>query len=126
MSTLLLVIACFSAAAQPTFCFALEDEPLVTVETAAEAANLNADSQRVKVVMRDYATLETVFKRAPHLRWLEIHHPGHKMPLKSFKLLAKFKNLEQVYFSGDPFMSDEKFAELGKLHRLKTLNISLP
>lgn len=108
------------------FCLPLEDEPLLTVKTAAEAAKLNTDSKRVMVVMRDYETLETVFKKAPNVRWLEINYPGHEMALKSFTLLAKFKKLEELHLKGDPRLNDKKFAALGSLHRLNSLHLALP
>ena len=106
--------------------FGVEDEPQVVVETVAEAGRLDRDSTRVKVVLRDHETLETVLEKAPNIRSLIINHPGHKMPLESIKLLASFKKLEEFHFHGDPFLSDDKFKELGKLHRLKSLKMALP
>ena len=109
-----------------TFLLAVDDEPLVVVAKPAEAARLDATSERVIVMLRDHETLVTVLEKAPNVRQLEINHPAHKMPLESVKLLASFKKLEELYFHGDPFLNDEKFKELGKLHRLKTLKMSLP
>ena len=109
-----------------TLLLGVENEPQVVVTNVTEAARLDADSQRVKVVLRDHETLVAVLKKAPNVRLLEITHPGHKMPLESIKLLASFKKLEEFHFRGDPFLSDEKFVELGKLHRLKTLKLALP
>ena len=104
----------------------VEDEPLVVVQNVAEATRLDKDSKRVQVVLHDHETLETVLKKSPNIRNLVVIHPGHKMPLESIKLLANFKELEELSFRGDPFLSDEKFKELGKLHRLKSLKMSLP
>ena len=104
----------------------VENEPLVVVRNVAEAAHLDVDSTRVQVLLRDHETLATVLEKAPNIRSLVVNHPGHKMPLESFKLLASFKKLEELYFHGDPFLSDEKFKELGQLRRLKSLKMSLP
>ena len=109
-----------------TLCLLAADEPLVVVNNAAEATALKADTQRVRIVMRDHQTLATVFKQVPSLKYLNLHHPGHRMPLESIKLLARFKKLETLHFEGDPFLSDEKFALLGKLEQLKTLHMALP
>ena len=109
-----------------TLLLGVEDEPQVVVENVAGAARLDADSQRVKIVLRDHETLVALLKKVPNVRQLEIIHPGHKMPLESIKLLASFKKLEQLHFRGDPFLSDEKFVGLGKLHRLTTLKMALP
>jgi hypothetical protein len=109
-----------------TLLLGIEDEPLVVVKNVAEAARLDRDSKRVQVLLRDHETLETVLKKAPDLHILVVNHPGHKMPLESIKMLASFKKLEELHFHGDPFLSDEKFEELGKLHRLKSLKMSLP
>lgn len=109
-----------------TLCLAAVDGTVVTVNNPAEAAALKADTQRVRIVMKDHETLATVFKKAANLRYLELHHPGHRMPLESFKLLTKFKKLETLHFTGDPFLSDEKFSLLGKLSQLKTLHMALP
>jgi len=109
-----------------TLLLGVENEPQVLVQNVAGAAILDADTQRVTVVLRNHETLVAVREKAPNVRQLEIRHPGHKMPLESFKLLASFKKLEELHFRGDPFLSDEKFKELGKLHRLKTLKMALP
>jgi hypothetical protein len=109
-----------------TLLLGVENEPPVIVSTVTEAARLDTNSQRVIVVLRDHKTLATVFEKAPNLRQLEIRHPGHRMPLESFKLLASFKKLEELNLRGDPFLSDEKFKELGKLHRLKSMKMDLP
>ena len=103
----------------------VEDEPLVVVQNVAEAARLDRDSTRVQVMLRDHETLTTVLEKAPNLHSLVVNHPGHKMPLESFKLLASFKKLEELNLRGDPFLSDEKFKELGKLHRLKSIKMEL-
>jgi hypothetical protein len=109
-----------------TLLLGVENEPPVDVQNVAGVARLDANSQRVKVVLRDHETLVAVLKKVPNVRQLEIIHPGHKMPLESIKLIASFKKLEELYLRGDPFLSDEKFVELGKLHRLKTLKLALP
>ena len=108
------------------FCLAAADAPIVEVTNVAEAAALKADTQRLRIEMKDHQTLATVFKQVPNLRTLYLHHPGNKMPLESFKLLGKFKKLETLHLTGDPFLSDEKFALLGKLSQLKTLHMALP
>ena len=109
-----------------TLLLGVENEPQVVVQNVAEAVILDVNTQRVTVVLRNHETLVAVLEKAPNVCQLEIHHPGHKMPLESFKLLASFKKLEELNFRGDPFLSDEKFKELGKLHRLKTLKMALP
>ena len=109
-----------------TLLLGVETEPQVVVQNVAEAALLDVNTQQVTVVLRDHKTLVAVLEKAPNVRQLEIRHPGHKMPLESFKLLASFNKLEELNFRGDPFLSDEKFKELGKLHRLKTLKMALP
>ena len=98
----------------------LADDPpaLVVVETVAEALQLDASTQRLKVVLRDHETLEAVFKRVPDLH---IEHPGNRMPIESIRLLREFKKLKRLDFRGDPFLSDEKFVELGKLEQIKSL-----
>ena len=109
-----------------TLCLLAVDDPPVTVTNPAEAAELKADTRHVIVEMDDHETLATVFRRVPKLRRLDLSHPGNKMPLESFKLLARFKNLESLKFEGDPFLSDEKFALIGQLHQLNSLSMSLP
>tara|TARA_B100000809_G_scaffold156196_1_gene153527 strand:+ start:2035 stop:2385 length:351 start_codon:yes stop_codon:yes gene_type:complete len=113
------------------FLFALlvlgvEDEPLIVVENVAEAGRLDGDSTRVQVVLRDHETLQKVLEKAPNIRSLVVNHPGNKMPLESIQLLARFKKLEKFHLHGDPFLSDDKFKELGKLHHLKSLKMALP
>jgi hypothetical protein len=107
-------------------CLVAADPPIVEVTNVAEAAALKADAQRVRIVMKDHQTLATVFKQVPNLKYLNLDHPGHRMPLESFKLLGKFNKLKTLHFEGDPFLSDEKFALLGKLSQLKTLHMALP
>ena len=99
--------------------------PLVVVETVAEALQLDASTQRLKVVLRDHETLAAVFKRVPDLADLLIDHPGNRMPIESIRLLREFKKLNRLEFRGDPFLSDEKFVELGKLEQIKSLRLVL-
>ena len=99
--------------------------PLVVVETVAEALQLDASTQRLKVVLRDHETLAAVFKRVPDLPDLFIDHPGNRMPIESIRLLREFKKLNRLEFRGDPFLSDEKFLELGKLEQIKSLRLRL-
>jgi len=105
----------------------LADDPpaLVVVETVAEALQLDASTQRLKVVLRDHETLVTVLKRVPDLADLHLDHPGNRMPIESIRLLREFKKLERLDFRGDPFLSDEKFVELGKLEQIKSLRLVL-
>ena len=105
----------------------LADDPpaLVVVETVAEALKLDASTQRLKVVLRDHETLVTVLKRVPDLADLHLDHPGNRMPIESIRLLREFKKLERLDFRGDPFLSDEKFVELGKLEQIKSLRLVL-
>jgi hypothetical protein len=106
--------------------FGVEEEPLIVVENVSEAARLDGDSRQVQVLLRDHETLEKLLEKAPNIRSLVVNHPGHKMPLESIQLLARFKKLEELDFHGDAFLSDDKFKELGKLHRLKSLTMALP
>jgi len=99
--------------------------PLVVVETVAEALKLDASTQRLKVVLRDHQTLAAVFKRMPDLTDLHLIHPGNRMPIESIRLLREFKKLKRLEFRGDPFLSDEKFIELGKLEQIKSLRLRL-
>ena len=105
----------------------LADDPpaLVVVETVAEALQLDASTQRLKVVLRDHETLAAVFKRVPDLPDLHIEHPGNRMPIESIRLLREFKKLKRLDFRGGPFLSDEKFVELGKLEQIKSLRLRL-
>lgn len=106
----------------------LADDPLpprVVVETVAEALKLDASSQRLKVVLRDHETLVAVWKRIPDLTDLHLDHPGNRMPIESIRLLREFKKLKRLEFRGDPFLSDEKFVELGKLEQIKSLRLVL-
>jgi len=97
----------------------------VIVETVAEAQRLDARTQRVKIVMRDHDTLAAVLKKAPGILELAIDFPGNRMKLESIVLLQEFKKLRRLDFRGDPFMSDRKFAALGKLECLKSLRLAL-
>lgn len=99
--------------------------PLVVVETVAEALQLDASTQRLKVVLRDHETLAAVLKRVPDLADLHLDHPGNRMPIESIRLLREFKKLNRLEFRGDPFLSDEKFLELGKLEQIKSLRLVL-
>ena len=99
--------------------------PLVVVETVAEALQLDASTQRLKVVLRDHETLAAVLKRVPDLADLHLDHPGNRMPIESIRLLREFKKLNRLEFRGDPFLSDEKFLELGKLEQIKSLRLRL-
>jgi hypothetical protein len=105
----------------------LADDPpaLVVVETVAEALQLDASTQRLKVVLRDHETLVAVLKRVPDLPDLHIDHPGNRMSIESIRLLREFKKLKRLEFRGDPFLSDEKFIELGKLEQIKSLRLRL-
>ena len=105
----------------------LADDPpaLVVVETVAEALQLDASTQRLKVVLRDHETLVAVLKRVPDLADLHIDHPGNRMPIESIRLLREFKKLQRLEFRGDPFLSDEKFIELGRLEQIKSLRLRL-
>lgn len=106
----------------------LADDPLpprVVVETVADALKLDASSQRLKVVLRDHQTLAAVLKRVPELADLHLDHPGNRMPIESIRLLKEFKKLKRLEFRGDPFLSDEKFVELGKLEQIKSLRLVL-
>ena len=109
-----------------TLLLGVENEPQVVIQDVAGAVILDVNTRQVTVVLRDHKTLVAVLEKAPNVRQLELRHPGHKMSLESFKLLASFKKLEELNFRGDPFLSDEKFVELGNLHRLKTLKMALP
>ncbi|MFP6753256.1 MAG: hypothetical protein VB855_16355, partial [Pirellulaceae bacterium] len=60
-----------------TLLLAVEDKPLVVVTKPAEAARLDATSERVIVLLRDHKTLVTVLEKAPNVRQLEISHGGH-------------------------------------------------
>ena len=108
-----------------TTSFADDPPALVVVETVAEALQLDASTQRLKVVLRDHETLVTVFKRVPDLAELHLDHPGNRMPIESIRLLREFKKLKRLDFRGDPFLSDEKFVELGKLDQIKSLRLAL-
>jgi hypothetical protein len=99
--------------------------PLVMVETVAEALQLDANTTRLKVVLRDHETLVAVWKRIPDLTDLHLDHPGNRMPIESIRLLREFKKLKRLDFRGDPFLSDEKFVELGKLEQIKSLRLRL-
>jgi hypothetical protein len=99
--------------------------PLVMVETVAEALQLDANTTRLKVVLRDHETLVAVWKRIPELTDLHLDHPGNRMPIESIRLLREFKRLKRLDFRGDPFLSDEKFVELGKLEQIKSLRLRL-
>ena len=105
--------------------FADDPVPLVVVETVAEALQLDASTQRLKVVLRDHETLAAVLKRVPDLADLHLDHPGNRMPIESIRLLREFKKLNRLEFRGDPFLSDEKFVELGKLEQIKSLRLVL-
>ena len=99
--------------------------PLVVVQTAAEALKLDANTERLKVVLRDHETLVAVFKRVPDLADLHLDHPCNRMPIESIRLLREFKKLKRLEFRGDPFLSDDKFIELGKLEQIKSLRLRL-
>lgn len=106
----------------------LADDPLpprVVVETVADALKLDANTTRLKVVLRDHETLAAVLKRVPELADLHLDHPGNRMPIESIRLLNEFKKLKRLEFRGDPFLSDEKFVELGKLEQIKSLRLVL-
>ena len=105
--------------------FADDPPALVVVETVAEALQLDASTQRLKVVLRDHETLVAVLKRVPDLADLLIDHPGNRMPIESIRLLREFKKLNRLEFRGYPFLSDEKFVELGKLEQIKSLRLVL-
>lgn len=108
-----------------TTSFADDPPALVVVETVAEALQLDASTQRLKVVLRDHETLVAVLKRVPDLADLHIDHPGNRMPIESIRLLREFKKLQRLEFRGDPFLSDEKFIELGRLEQIKSLRLRL-
>jgi hypothetical protein len=72
-----------------TLCLLVVDDPPVTVTNPTEAAALKADTRHVIVEMDDHETLATVLRRVPKLRRLDLSHPGNKMRLESFKLLAR-------------------------------------
>ncbi len=108
-----------------TTSFADDPPALVVVETVAEALQLDASTQRLKVVLRDHETLVAVLKRVPDLADLHIDHPGNRMPIESIRLLREFKKLKRLEFRGDPFLSDEKFIELGRLEQIKSLRLRL-
>ncbi len=99
--------------------------PLVVVETVADALKLDANTTRLKVVLRNHETLVAVWKRVPDLADLHLDHPGNRMPIESIRLLKEFKKLKRLEFRGDPFLSDEKFVELGKLEQIKSLRLVL-
>ena len=106
----------------------LADDPLpprVVVETVAEALQLDGSTTRLKVVLRDHQTLAAVWKRVPELADLHLDHPGNRMSIESIRLLREFKKLKRLEFRGDPFLSDEKFVELGKLEQIKSLRLLL-
>ncbi|MBT6783496.1 MAG: hypothetical protein HOA95_01630, partial [Planctomycetes bacterium] len=86
---------------------------------------LDASSQRLKVVLRDHETLAAELKRVPDLADLHLDHPGNRMSIESIRLLREFKKLKRLEFRGDPFLSDEKFVELGKLEQIKSLRLLL-
>ena len=118
MHTLLLVMACLTAAPEPT----------VVVNNFAEAAKLPEDVVKVRVVMRDHndaTILAAVLKHAPDIKTLELVHPDNGVPAK-FELLAKFTRLEHLHIAGDAGLDDNGFAVLGKLSRLKSLRMKLP
>ena len=108
-----------------TTSFADDPPALVVVETVAEALQLDASTQRLKVVLRDHETLVAVLKRVPDLADLHLVHPGNRMPIESIRLLREFKKLKRLEFRGDPFLSDEKFIELGRLEQIKSLRLRL-
>jgi len=108
-----------------TTSFADDPPALVVVETVAEALQLDASTQRLKVVLRDHETLVAVWKRIPDLTDLHLDHPGNRMPIESIRLLREFKKLKRLEFRGDPFLSDEKFIELGRLEQIKSLRLRL-
>lgn len=99
--------------------------PLVVVETVADALKLDANTTRLKVVLRNHETLVAVWKRVPDLADLHLDHPGNRMPIESIRLLKEFKKLKRLEFRGDPFLSDEKFVELGKLEQITSLRLVL-
>ena len=113
------------ALSMSTTSFADDPPELVVVETVAEALKLDASTQRLKVVLRNHETLVTVLKRVPDLADLHLDHPGNRMPIESIRLLREFKKLKRLDFRGDPFLSDEKFVELGKLEQIKSLRLVL-
>ena len=113
------------ALSMSTTSFADDPPELVVVETVAEALKLDASTQRLKVVLRDHETLAAVLKRVPDLADLHLDHPGNRMPIESIRLLREFKKLKRLDFRGDPFLSDEKFVELGKLEQIKSLRLVL-
>ena len=122
------LLACSIVVAALSICAtSLADDPvpLVVVETVAEALQLDASTQRLKVVLRDHETLAAVLKRVPDLADLHLDHPGNRMPIESIRLLREFKKLNRLEFRGDPFLSDEKFLELGKLEQIKSLRLRL-
>ncbi|MGE4619253.1 MAG: hypothetical protein AAEJ04_05525 [Planctomycetota bacterium] len=100
-------------------------QPLVVVETAAAARELDPATRQLKVVLRNHETLVAVLQRLPELTDLHIDHPGHRMPIESIRLLRKFKKLNHLELRGDPFFSDEKFVALGQLEQIKSLRLQL-
>ena len=123
----LLVVSCLATIgwSNTKTCFADDSPPVVVVETVVEAQGLDAKTRRVKIVMRDHDILAAVLKKASGIQELSIDFPGNRMKLESIVLLQEFKNLERLDFRGDPFMSDKKFTELGKLESLKSLRLAL-
>ena len=70
--------------------------------------------------------LEALVKDSLDLTSLWIDHPGNKIELRSLTLLAEFKKLETLKLTGDPFLYDDEFKELGKLSGLRSLSMALP
>ncbi|MDP7015008.1 MAG: hypothetical protein QGG36_04385, partial [Pirellulaceae bacterium] len=70
-------------------------------------------------------TLQAVLDRAPQLQRLHIDHPPNGVPA-SIRLITQFPRLEELKITGDANLDDSAFASIGRLKRLKTLNMSLP
>ena len=110
-------------------CTATETQPLIVVTNPEQAANVPVDVQGLRVRLpnpTDADILATVLKHAPHIRRLEIDHPGNGVPLKAVEMLSRFQKLEHLEFVGDANLDDKTFALIGKLNRLKSLRLKLP
>ena len=84
-------------------CLAAADAPVVEVTNVAEAAALKADTLRVRIVMKDHQTLATGFKQVPNLKYLNLDHPGHRMPLNHSNCWASSRNWKRFISRAIPF-----------------------
>jgi hypothetical protein len=97
---------------------------LVTTVEEAQAVAPDATTARVRLGPTD--VLRKVVERAPGIETLVLSHPGNDLDPEALPLLLKLPSLTSLTMAGDAFLYDDEFATLGKLTRLKTLNLHLP